>query len=164
MLLAVPLLGAAAVLIISVLRPGDIRGGRVEPAAPERAEFGHVEAAPPEEPPPTTGNRIWPAEPVSVEGTVVSVGGRRWAVGSPGDVVVVGDWDCDGAPTPAVLRTVDGGFYVFDHWAEEGEVAPARRVGSFPGSVGVSAAGCGSAIVSSADGTHSRVETGATRP
>lgn len=163
-LLAVPLLGAAAVLMISVFRPSDLRGGRGEAAVSEPTEVVPVEATPPQEVPPTTGNRIWPAEPVSVEGTVVSIGDRRWAVGAPGDVVLVGDWDCDGTPTPAVLRPGNGGFYVFDRWATDGEVAPARRIGNFPGAVTAGAAGCGSAVVSSAEGTHRRVETGATRP
>lgn len=163
-LLAVPLLGAAAVLTISVFHPSDMPGDLRRSAAPEPAEVERTEAPPSKQPPPAGGDRIWPAEPVSVEGTVVSIGDRRWAVGAPGDVVVVGDWDCDGAPTPAVLRPGDGGFYIFDHWAADGEVAPARRVGSFPGSVSVAAAGCGSALVTSADGTHSRVDTGATRP
>lgn len=162
--LAIPLLGAAAVLTISVFRPSDMRGDPRRSAAPEPAAVDRSEAPPSRQHPPAGGDRIWPAQPVSVEGTVVSIGDRRWAVGDPGDVVVVGDWDCDGAPTPAVLRPGDAGFYVFDRWAGNGEVAPARRIGRFPGAVSAAPAGCGSALVTSADGTHSRVETGATRP
>lgn len=162
-LLAAPLLGAAAVLTISVFRPSDMGGDPRRSAAPEPTEVEQSVAPPSTQPPPAGGDRIWPAEPVSVEGTVVSIGNRRWAVGDPGDVVVVGDWDCDGAPTPAILRPGDGGFYVFDRWAGASEVALARRIGRFPGAVSASPAGCGSALVTTAEGTHSRVETGAAR-
>lgn len=172
-LLAVPLLGAALILMISVIRPGGGDGkGPSEtavaaatnadppPGAPDEAETPG--ASPPAKPPARRGERVWPAEPVSVEGTTVSIGDRRWAVGVEGDVVIVGDWDCDGAPTPAVLRPGDGSLYVFDRWAGEGEAATARKIGAFQGAVTAVAAGCGSAIVTTAGGEQRRVETAAT--
>lgn len=60
-----------------------------------------------------------PRETVLVEGTTVSMGGRRYQVGQPGDLVVVGDWDGDGEPTPAVLRPGTGEVFVFRAWADE---------------------------------------------
>lgn len=169
-LLAVPLLGAALILMISVVRPGAGAGPRpsdrtVAAAAKEdRAARSAVDATGESTParPPVGGERVWPAEPIAVEGTIVSIGERRWAVGEVGDVVIVGDWDCDGAPTPAVLRPADGGLYVFDRWAGEGEAATARKIGGFPGAVTAAAAGCGSAIVTSPGGEQRRVDTAAT--
>jgi hypothetical protein len=51
-------------------------------------------------------------------GAVIDHGGRRYGIGQEGDVVVVGDWDCDGTPTPAVLRPATGDIAVFDRWPE----------------------------------------------
>lgn len=45
------------------------------------------------------------------------VGGITYEVGRPGDLVSVGDWDCDGRATPALLRTATGEVFVFDGWA-----------------------------------------------
>ncbi|NCG25747.1 MAG: hypothetical protein GWP47_16645, partial [Actinobacteria bacterium] len=42
--------------------------------------------------------------------------GRRYAIGQPGDVAVVGDWDCDGTDTPALLRPATGEIAVFSDW------------------------------------------------
>jgi hypothetical protein len=72
------------------------------------------------EPPPAT------AEPAAADttadspspGAVIDHGGRRYRIGQEGDVVVVGDWDCDGTPTPAVLRPATGDIAVFDRWPE----------------------------------------------
>ena len=48
------------------------------------------------------------------------MGGRRYAVGDPGDVVILGDWTCDGVPTPAVLRPETGEVAVFVGWPTPG--------------------------------------------
>lgn len=162
---AVPLVGAAVILIASVVRPPDAGAGRT-PSAEETAAsvtegdprpFGTTH--PTVTSPPGSGERVWPGGPISVDGTVVSIGDRRWSVGAAGDMVLVGDWDCDGAPTPAVLRPGDGGFFVFDRWAGEGEAATARKIGHFPGAVSATAAGCGSALVTLTGGGQQRVET-----
>lgn len=57
--------------------------------------------------------------PVVVDGTSVRVGSRRYEVGQPGDRVVVGDWDCDGMATPAVLRPSTGDVFIFRFWPDE---------------------------------------------
>ena len=44
--------------------------------------------------------------------------GRRYAVGAPGDVVLLGDWDCDGTASPAVHRPATGQVWRFDAWPE----------------------------------------------
>lgn len=72
---------------------------------------------------------------VQVAGNVVSVGDRRYQVGEPGDIVVVGDWDCDGTDTPALLRPATGGLFVFERWADGSptEVTPVRVVSGASG-------------------------------
>ena len=41
---------------------------------------------------------------------------RRWLIGQPGDLVAVGDWNCDGLATPALVRPVSGEAFVFVVW------------------------------------------------
>ena len=69
--------------------------------------------------------RIWPASTPVLEGD-----GARWTFGAPGDMAVTGDWDCDGVPTPAVVRP-DGTVWVVRAWPSSGEAA-----GELVGSVG----------------------------
>ncbi len=53
--------------------------------------------------------------------------GRRYGVGRPGDVVVLGDWTCDGVRTPAALRPSTGEIAIFTTWPIQGEaLLPAR--------------------------------------
>ena len=42
--------------------------------------------------------------------------GRRYAIGTEGDLVVIGDWDCDGVATPAIARPGTGPVAMFDRW------------------------------------------------
>ena len=42
--------------------------------------------------------------------------GRRYAIGAEGDLVVIGDWDCDGVATPAIARPDTGQVAMFDRW------------------------------------------------
>ncbi|MGH9213896.1 MAG: hypothetical protein ACRD2C_24975 [Acidimicrobiales bacterium] len=56
-------------------------------------------------------------EAVVVRDGVVETAGQRWAIGAPGDLVAVGDWDCDGRATPAVYRPASGDVFVFADWA-----------------------------------------------
>jgi hypothetical protein len=46
-------------------------------------------------------------------GPRVTIDGITWAVGEPGDHAAVGDWDCDGHPSPALLRA-DGSVWIWD--------------------------------------------------
>ena len=43
---------------------------------------------------------------------------QRIAIGEPGDQLVLGDWDCDGADTPGLYRTRGGDVQYFDAWPE----------------------------------------------
>jgi hypothetical protein len=92
----------------------------------------------------TTTSTTSPSAPATTapgaapEGSAVVVHeGRRYAVGAPGDVVVVGPWRCDGVELPAVLRTADGTVSVFDTWAPPGGQATARAVATLAGASGL---------------------------
>ena len=52
---------------------------------------------------------------------VVEHGGRRYAIGVTGDFVELGDWDCDGQATAAIVRPSTGGVVLFDSWPGPGE-------------------------------------------
>ncbi len=41
---------------------------------------------------------------------------RRWLIGQTDDLVAVGDWNCDGIATPAVLRPTSGEAFFFAVW------------------------------------------------
>lgn len=41
---------------------------------------------------------------------------RRLQVGEPGDALLLGDWDCDGADTPALYRPSTGEVFEFGSW------------------------------------------------
>jgi hypothetical protein len=65
----------------------------------------------------------------------------RYRVGSPGDLLAVGDWDCDGTATPAVVRPADGSVWSFADWAPAGSPVTAEPVGwaASPATVAVAA-------------------------
>ncbi|HNA36597.1 MAG TPA: protein kinase, partial [Microthrixaceae bacterium] len=70
---------------------------------------------------------------VSIEHDVVVAGGHRYRVGRVGDLAAIGDWDCDGTSTIAVLRPEDGTVHVFDRWALDGRPAQAATWGRVDG-------------------------------
>lgn len=77
-------------------------------------------AAPPTTSPPST---TLPSRPPEDQGaTVVVHGGRRYGVGSAGDLVHVADWRCAGMATPAVLRPSTGEVAVFTEWPPPGAI------------------------------------------
>jgi len=64
---------------------------------------------------------IQPYAPELAAGTPeVEHNGRLYAVGRPGDLVLLGDWSCDGTATPAVLRPATGEVAVFARWPTAG--------------------------------------------
>lgn len=64
----------------------------------------------------------------------VTVAGRarRYAIGSPGDQLLAGDWDGDGARTPALYRTATGEVWEFERWANDDEAVAARLLRTMP--------------------------------
>ncbi|HEX2699564.1 MAG TPA: hypothetical protein VHM89_05090 [Acidimicrobiales bacterium] len=83
--------------------------------------------------------RVWPPEPPDFRDGVLTVAGARYALGRPGDLVVLGDWGCAGRRTPALLRPSTGQVFAFDTWPDEGRDAVARMVGTVPGGSGLRA-------------------------
>ncbi|HNE36394.1 MAG TPA: protein kinase, partial [Microthrixaceae bacterium] len=76
---------------------------------------------------------------VSIEHDVVVAGGHRYRVGRVGDLAAIGDWDCDGTSTIAVLRPEDGTVHVFDRWALDGRPAQAATWGRVDGAATIAA-------------------------
>ncbi|HEX4902591.1 MAG TPA: lipopolysaccharide kinase InaA family protein [Acidimicrobiales bacterium] len=126
----------AAVLVLGIV--GGVAGARaVRPLGddpdpdPEIADADR-EADPA---PSTTAAPAWPAscdvpspagpdvdgdgcpEAVDLDGRVATVGSIRVALGEEGDLVALGDWDCDGTATPALLRPTSGEVFVFPRWS-----------------------------------------------
>ncbi|MDP1821331.1 MAG: hypothetical protein Q8K58_15740 [Acidimicrobiales bacterium] len=96
---------------------------------------GHQAAAAPSspattlpEPPPCIALDGAPAGPpdcpldIRVEKHVATVDGRRHVLGARGDLVAVGDWDCDGEPTAATLRPATGEVLVFARFEPDADV------------------------------------------
>ena len=106
---------------------------------------------------------------LTVSGATVDAGVARWTLGEAGDLVAVGDWDCDGEATAALLRPSSGDVFLFATWAALDApvtVSPTRRVGgaaairaepvgasdAAAGGAGAAAASCDRLVVDSADG------------
>jgi hypothetical protein len=53
---------------------------------------------------------------------------HRFALGRPGDQLVLGDWDGDGRDTPALYDPFDGTVVRFDGWARADESLPGTLV------------------------------------
>jgi hypothetical protein len=90
-------------------------------------------------------------EALAVEGHAVSAGEARWTLGEPGDLVAIGDWDCDGVASPALLRPATGDVFVFPTWAPEGAPATVVAVRSVAGAAALRAEpapdGCDALVV-----------------
>jgi hypothetical protein len=71
------------------------------------------------------------------EPTVVEHDGRRFEVGSGGDVVIVGPWLCDGQDLAVALHPGDGTVHLFAGWAPNGGVLAARVVATVPDATGL---------------------------
>jgi hypothetical protein len=88
---------------------------------------------------------------------ILERGSERWSLGQGGDLVTVGDWDCDGEATPAVLRPATGAVYALASWAAEGSDVRGEFVGSVSNAVDLHAAdadadGCDDLVVGDTHG------------
>lgn len=128
--------GVAVVVALAAVLPG----GRRPAAAPVTATTA---PAP-------------PSRPVSWEGNVAEVEGTRYEMGLPGDVLLLGDWNCDGTPTPALYRPSTGRVYRFDAWATAGREVAATDGGQLPRhavpTVAAGAGGCDRVAAAGAPG------------
>lgn len=82
-------------------------------------------------------------ETVQRVGDVLQAGRARFALGGAGDGWAVGDWDCDGRRTPALLH--DGMLDLFDDWPQPGAELRGRLVATAPGAADI-------AVVTGPDG------------
>ncbi|HZA78610.1 MAG TPA: hypothetical protein VE623_19700 [Acidimicrobiales bacterium] len=101
-------------------------------------------------------------EGLVIDGGTVSAGPARWTLGEPGDVVAVGDWDCDGQATPALLRPASGDIFVFPAWAGESEPVTVEARDRLPGAVDLRSEpaddGCDELVVELESGATTTVE------
>ena len=63
------------------------------------------------------------AERVTVGAGFVKIDETPYPVGAPDDQLLVGDWDCDGVSTLALVES-SGRLYVFDSWPKDEPLAP----------------------------------------
>ncbi len=56
-------------------------------------------------------------EPIQLDGRTATIGNVTVTLGTEGDLVALGDWDCDGVATPALLRPTTGEVFVFADWS-----------------------------------------------
>lgn len=70
---------------------------------------------------------------VRVVDNLVTVGGDTRAFGDDGDVAAIGDWDCDGRASVAVLRPTSGEIFVFPPWGARTDVITVAPVTRLPG-------------------------------
>lgn len=54
-------------------------------------------------------------------GTLIEHKGRRYAIGVADDIVLTGDWNCDGEVTPSIVRPSVGAVALFYMWPDPGE-------------------------------------------
>lgn len=78
------------------------------------------------------------SDEVVIAGGDVMVNGLRWRVGEPDDVIVLGDWDCSGAATPAMLRSATGDIFFFTRWPGPGEPITVEATARLEGATGIS--------------------------
>ena len=83
---------------------------------------------------------------------VLTTPAGEFAVGEPGDELLVGDWDCDGRATPGLYRPATGAVFLFDAWAETGTDLTVEPVRVVPGGEHATAAdldgdGCTEVVV-----------------
>jgi hypothetical protein len=100
------------------------------------------------------------ASSVTIAGGVVEVGGIRYAVGAPGDLLTVGDWDCDGDATVALVERTSGRVFLFDRWAGPDDEVSVGAAAVVVEPDGIEVAGdddCDVLVVSGADGTRTEV-------
>jgi hypothetical protein len=101
---------------------------------------------------------------VHIDGGIVELAGERWTIGEPGDIVTVGDWDCDGLATPAAYRPSTGDVFVFEGWASGDRPVTVEPVAQVAGGRGLgagrgeSADGCDVPVVELPSGGRHPVE------
>lgn len=104
-----------------------------------------------------------PSPSPSQQGGVIATSTGRYEIGTADDRVVLGDWDCDGEDTPAMLVPASGDIYAYASWADDRRTVEGRHVRTVAGAVDVvtvhgDADGCDELEVRRADGSAVVVE------
>lgn len=82
--------------------------------------------------------------PVDGSPRIVIYGGRRYGLGKPNDIVVLGDWNCSGEKSPALLDLDDGQVVVFVGWPLANQQLSASLTEIVNGAIGLRVPGDGS--------------------
>jgi hypothetical protein len=149
---AVVAFGTAAWLLHAVTTGGDDQGApwrsTVPPSTVSTAPTDANDGTTPSPPAPPGASNVVPARFES--------DGATFEVGESGDIVVTGDWDCDGRRGAALLRERTGEVFVFDVLAPPGEPVPGRPLTPMPDAVALETieqpGGCDSLVARRADG------------
>lgn len=124
-----PLGAVAATIVLCGLAAVLVSSGAPHEEVPE-VQVGLGVTRPETTPPPAPAGDA-PARVAA--GHVVERDGVQFTVGRAGDRVVLGDWDCAGTVTPALLRPRTGEIHLFDEWARPGAPVGSRLVSIHPG-------------------------------
>lgn len=151
---------AAGIVLATGLLPAEPGPRQEDLAALHPSAPDPTEAEAPVSTTASTSVRVWPMERVEVAERIVRTDAGRWEVGADGDVLAIGDWDCDRSPTPAVLRRADGRIAVFDRWATDDVEETARPIGVVAGAETLQPARtCGEVVVRTASGEETVLDT-----
>ena len=91
----------------------------------------------------------------------VSVDGREFTIGDPGDRIALGDWRCDDRPTAALVRPSTGELFVFEGWPSANASAVATPLQGVTDAVDLRSedhGGCSVLFAVHADGTETEVK------
>ena len=100
-------------------------------------------------------------EALHIHGAAIQAGSARFQAGEPHDQVAVGDWDCDGIATPAVIRPSTGEVFVFARWASSNRpitMGPTAVIPDATRPATTVAPSCGPLVVQRADGSSTSVD------
>ena len=153
-LLALGTVGGALVVIVAL----SSSGSRTHPphtAAVPLTGVTTTSIRPPDDPPRCPGQDC-PTDG-EIVGNLIRRGDHWFEAGRSGDHVSLGDWDCDGVDTPAVVRPSTGEVFVFDHWATPRKPTTVAPVAVVPKAMSLetvtTASGCAPPRVRLADGS-----------
>lgn len=73
----------------------------------------------------------------TIDGNVVTIGDTRFALGSAGDSVLIGDWNCDRKGTAVLLQSASGALFHFERWSTDTEEVTGTQIGNFADATGL---------------------------
>lgn len=100
------------------------------------------------------------AEGVVIDGSSIQAGPVKYRLGEASDRLAVGDWDCDGLATPALVRPGTGEVFVFARWATATEpltLAPTAVVAAGATPVSDRPSRCGPLLLRTGQGATTTV-------